>query len=46
MKAPDQTSIGRYKLKSGASEIMHSHAPPGALEPESMLVVMRPPRTA
>ena len=46
MKAPDQTSIGRYKLKGGASEIMHSHVPPGALEPESMLVVISPPRNA
>lgn len=43
-KAPDQTSIGRYKLRNGTSEIMHTHAP--ALEPESMLVVVRPQRTA
>ena len=46
MKSQDQTSIGRYRLKGGASEIMHSHVPPGALEPESMLVVIRPPRNA
>jgi len=43
-KAPDQTSIGRYKLKHGTTEIMHTHAP--VLEPESMLVITRPQRTA
>ena len=44
MKAPDQTSIGRYKLRNGTSEIMHTHAPP--LEPESMLMLTGPRHTA
>ena len=39
LKAPDQTSIGRYKLRNGTSEIPHSHAP---LEHESMLLVIPP----
>ncbi len=46
MKSQDQTSIGRHRLKGGASEIMHSHAPPGALAPESMLHVPRPQNPA
>jgi hypothetical protein len=40
LKPQDRTSIGRYKLRNGTSEIMHSHAP---LQPESMLVVVLPP---
>jgi hypothetical protein len=39
LKPPDQTSIGRSKLRNGTSEIMHSHAP---LEPESRLMVVPP----
>jgi zinc transporter ZupT len=42
LKVPDQTSIGRYKLRNGTSEITHSHAP---LEHESMLVVIPPQRS-
>ena len=41
LKPPDQTSIGRYKLKNDTSQTMRSQAP---LMHESMVVVIPPQR--
>jgi len=43
MKPADQTAIGRYKLKTGTTEIMHTHAPPAAVKPEGLLEMPHAP---